>query len=62
VKEGKISRDKADEIIRKFNKKIDEWDGTGYPPFIHKSCIKSIDASKDEFLNCKAISREFDLL
>lgn len=40
VKEGKISRDKADEIIRKVNKKIDEWDGTGYPPFIHKSCIK----------------------
>jgi vacuolar-type H+-ATPase subunit I/STV1 len=40
VKEGKLSRDKADEIIKKFNKRIDEWDGKGYPGFMHKSYIK----------------------
>jgi len=40
VKEGKISKKDADEIIKRFNEKIDEWDGTGYPGFMYKSYIK----------------------
>lgn len=37
VKEGKMTREKADEIIKEFNKKIEQWDGKGYPGFMHKS-------------------------
>lgn len=32
VNDGKLTRDKADEIIKKHNEKIDKWDGQGYPP------------------------------
>lgn len=31
VKEGKLTREKADVMIRDFNEKITKWDGSGYP-------------------------------
>lgn len=40
VKEGKLPRKKADQIIKEFNKKIEEWDGSGYPSFMRKSYLK----------------------
>lgn len=36
VKEGKISQEKADELISEYTKKIQEWDGNGMPKFFHK--------------------------
>jgi len=36
VKEGKISQEKADELIKEYTKKIQEWDGKGMPKFYHK--------------------------
>jgi len=33
VKEGKITRDKADQAIAQFTAKVKSWDGQGYPPF-----------------------------
>lgn len=33
ISEGKLSKEKADKLIEKFNEKIDKWDGTGYPMF-----------------------------
>ena len=40
VKEGKISREKADELISEYTKKIQEWDGKGMPKFYHKGSKK----------------------
>jgi hypothetical protein len=39
VKDGKITKVKADEMIQKFTKKIEKWDGKGYPQF-HKKGMK----------------------
>jgi len=36
VKEGKISQEKADELIAEYTKKVQEWDGKGVPRFYHK--------------------------
>lgn len=36
IKEGKISQEKADELISEYTKKIQEWDGNGIPGFYHK--------------------------
>ena len=36
VKEGKLSQEKADELISEYTKKIQEWDGNGMPEFYHK--------------------------
>jgi len=36
VKEGKLTREKADELIRKFSEKLKNWDGTGYPDFLRR--------------------------
>ena len=36
IKEGKISKEKADELISEYTKKIQEWDGKGMPRFYHK--------------------------
>lgn len=36
IKEGKISQEKADELISEYTKKIQEWDGKGVPRFYHK--------------------------
>ncbi len=33
VKEGKLERKQADELLKKFLKKIGSWDGNGYPDF-----------------------------
>lgn len=46
VKEGKLTREKADEFIEKFNKKIEEWDGTGYPGYMHKMHWKKGNCKK----------------
>ncbi|HOQ00526.1 hypothetical protein [Acetivibrio clariflavus] len=42
VKEGKISQEKADELINEYTKKVQEWDGKGIPRFYHKSRDKKI--------------------
>jgi hypothetical protein len=31
VKSGKLTREKADELLKKHTERIKEWDGTGYP-------------------------------
>ncbi len=36
VKEGKLTQDKADEIIEKHTKKVNNWDGNGYSRFVIK--------------------------
>ncbi|HOQ37552.1 MAG TPA: hypothetical protein PK033_06175 [Acetivibrio sp.] len=33
VKEGKLTRKEADELIKEFTRRIKEWDGKGYPGF-----------------------------
>jgi len=33
VKSGKLTREKADEMIKKFNEKLQSWDGKSYPGF-----------------------------
>lgn len=33
VERGKLSREKADELIKKYDKQIEKWDGNGYPGF-----------------------------
>jgi len=37
VKKGKITQEKADELISDYAKKIQQWDGTGMPKFYHKA-------------------------
>lgn len=36
VKEGKISREKADELITKYTERVRQWDGSGSPPRLEK--------------------------
>lgn len=36
VKDGKISQEKANELISEYTKKIQEWDGNGMPKFYYK--------------------------
>ncbi|MFW6270398.1 MAG: hypothetical protein ACOC4G_09985 [Bacillota bacterium] len=36
VKEDKISREKADEIIKKYSNELKDWDGESYPKFMRK--------------------------
>ncbi|HHW49000.1 MAG TPA: DUF2680 domain-containing protein [Clostridiaceae bacterium] len=36
VKKGKLTREEADEMIKKFNEKLQSWDGKGYPDFFKK--------------------------
>lgn len=40
VKDGKITQDEANEKIEKFTERINQWDGTGYPPIGKKGCVK----------------------
>lgn len=40
VKEGKITQEKADEKIANFSKEIQNWDGNGFPEFMHKKHMK----------------------
>lgn len=42
VKYGKISQEKADELISEYTKKMQEWDGNGIPKFYHKRHDKPI--------------------
>ncbi|MCR4434934.1 MAG: hypothetical protein QHH06_05315 [Clostridiales bacterium] len=36
VKDGKLTQDKANELIKDFNEKVEKWDGSGYPEFCGK--------------------------
>lgn len=36
VKSGKLPQDKADQLIKDYTEKINEWDGEGYPHFLKK--------------------------
>lgn len=40
VKGGKLSRDKADELIKMHTEKVNQWDGNGYPKFFKRDCNK----------------------
>jgi molecular chaperone DnaK (HSP70) len=33
VGEGKLTREKADSLVKEYKDKIEKWDGTGYPRF-----------------------------
>lgn len=39
VEEGKLTQEKADELVKKFTEKVQKWDGNGYPQF-HKKWFK----------------------
>ncbi|MDI3312482.1 MAG: hypothetical protein QJR05_13800, partial [Thermoanaerobacterium sp.] len=32
VQSGRITQDKANELIKKYTDKVNKWDGTGFPP------------------------------
>lgn len=36
VKEGKITQEKANQLILEYTKKVNEWDGSGTPPRMRK--------------------------
>lgn len=36
VKDGKMSRDKAAELLKAYTAKVSQWDGSGYPGFVRK--------------------------
>lgn len=36
VKEGKIDKAKADDMLNRFTEKVNKWDGNGYPMFRHR--------------------------
>lgn len=41
VKDGRISQEKAAELLKAFTEKVKQWDGSGYPGFLkHGSCGK----------------------
>jgi len=33
IEEGRITKEKADELLKEFTKRIEQWDGKGYPIF-----------------------------
>ena len=39
VNEGKLTREKADEIIKEHIERVNRWNGKGYPDFNHKGKI-----------------------
>lgn len=41
VNDGKMTKEKADEIISEYTKKIQEWDGNGFPHYFHRGHIKN---------------------
>lgn len=40
VKEGKITKEKAADMIKDYNGKVNKWDGSGYPGFLKKGSGK----------------------
>jgi len=36
VKAGKLTKEKGDELIKKYTEKVEKWDGKGYPDFHHR--------------------------
>lgn len=36
VKDGKLDKKKADDMLKKYTDKIKQWDGVGYPKFFEK--------------------------
>lgn len=48
VKEGKLTKEEAAEIIRRFNEKAAQWDGNGYPMMHGKGFKHGKDHMKDE--------------
>jgi len=46
VKEGKLTREKADELIKDFTERIQKWDGKGYPDLGKYKCFKRWDKKK----------------
>lgn len=51
VKEGKLTEEKADTLLKMYSVKVDEWDGKGFPPFSKGKC-------KAGFPGCKAKMKE----
>jgi lipoate-protein ligase A len=39
VSEGRLTQDKADELIKNYTEKVNQWDGQGYPKFGKKGCF-----------------------
>lgn len=36
VKDGRIPKEKADELLKEFTRRIEQWDGKGYPKFYNR--------------------------
>jgi len=36
VKKGKITRERADELLKEYESKVNQWDGSGKPPMFKK--------------------------
>ena len=48
VKEGRLTKEGAAEITRKFNEKVEKWDGNGLPKMHSKGFKHGKDHMKDE--------------
>lgn len=46
VKDGRLTREKADKMVKDFTEKINNWDGQGYPDFFRKGFSKKIYRNK----------------
>jgi lipoate-protein ligase A len=38
VKAGRLTQEMADELLKKYTDKVNQWDGSGYPKFARKGC------------------------
>lgn len=47
IEKGKITREKADAMLREFAEKIEKWDGNGYPSFRMRSFKEKCRSKKE---------------
>lgn len=47
VEEGKITKDEANKLMEEFTKKVEQWDGNGYPRFHDKKMKHGKNPAKD---------------
>lgn len=43
VKKGKITQEKADELLKEYESKVKQWDGNGHPPKFGKGLKKPLN-------------------
>lgn len=56
VQEGKLTQDKANELIKNYTDKVNKWDGNGYPPEIsrmYKGFLKNFGKYENSYAKFK---------